>query len=84
MPQHTCDDKSILVQVMDWCRQATSPTLTPDLYRHMSSKNVARPFVANTKQTNAGMTWSNILLIIRNKTTASMEHKLDCALTKDT
>ena len=40
MPLDLTDDKSTLVQVMAWCRQATSHYLSlvdPDLCRHMVS-----------------------------------------------
>ena len=40
MPQNLTDDKSTLVQVMAWCRQAKAVTWTSvdqDLQRHMVS-----------------------------------------------
>ena len=44
------DDKSTLVQVMDWCRQATSHYLSQCWPRSMSSNGVTRPQWVNFKQ----------------------------------
>ena len=35
MSPDSADDKSTLVQIMAWCRQATLPNVDPDLGRHM-------------------------------------------------
>ena len=43
MPQDFTDDKSILVQVMAWCRQATSHYLSQCWPRSMSPHGVIRP-----------------------------------------
>ena len=42
-PQNLSDDKSILVQVMAWCRQATSHYLSQCWLRSMSPYGVTRP-----------------------------------------
>ena len=43
MPQNIIDDKSTLVQVMAWCRQATSHYLSQCWLRSMSPYDVIRP-----------------------------------------
>ena len=43
MPQDLTDDKSTLVQVMAWCRQATSHYLSQCWPRSMSPNGVTRP-----------------------------------------
>ena len=43
IPQDFTDDKSTLVQVMAWCRQATSPYLSECWPRSMSPNGVTRP-----------------------------------------
>ena len=43
MPQDLTDDKSILVQVMAWCHQATSHYLSQCWPRSMSPNGVTRP-----------------------------------------
>ena len=43
MPQNPSDDKSTLVQIMAWCRQATSHYLSQCWPRPMSSNGVTRP-----------------------------------------
>ena len=43
MPQDTTDDKSTLVQVMAWCRQATSHYLSQCWPRSMSPNGVTMP-----------------------------------------
>ena len=42
-PQNLIDDKSVLVQVMAWCRQATSHYLNQCRPRYMSPYGVTRP-----------------------------------------
>ena len=48
MPQDLTDDKSTLVQVMAWCRQAASHYLSQCLPRYMSPYGVPRPQWVNT------------------------------------
>ena len=48
MPQDLTDDKSTLVQVMAWCRQATSHYLGQWWTRSMSPDGVTRPQWVNT------------------------------------
>ena len=43
MPQDVTDDKSILVQVMAWCRQATGDYLSQCWPRYLSPHGVTRP-----------------------------------------
>ena len=43
MPQNTIDDKSALVQVIAWCRQAPSHYLSQCWHRFMSPCGVSRP-----------------------------------------
>ena len=43
MPQNTSDDKSTLVQVMAWCRQAASHYLSQCCPRSLSPYGVTRP-----------------------------------------
>ena len=47
MPQNLTDDKSILVQVMAWCHQATSRYLNQCWPRYMSPYGVTRPYWVN-------------------------------------
>ena len=51
MPQDLTDDKSTLVQVMDWCHQATSHYLSQCWLSPLSPYGVARPQWVNNKQT---------------------------------
>ena len=50
MPQDLTGDKSTLVQVMAWCRQATSHYLGQCWPRSISPYGVARPQWVNAKQ----------------------------------
>ena len=43
LPQNSTADKSTLVQVMVWCRQATSHYLSQCLFRSMPSYGITRP-----------------------------------------
>ena len=43
MPQHLTDHKSTLIQVMAWCRQATSHYLSQCWHRSMLPYDVTRP-----------------------------------------
>ena len=43
MPQHLTDDYSTLVQVIDWCRKATSHHLNQCRPRSMTPKGITRP-----------------------------------------
>ena len=47
-PQDLTDDKSTLVQIMAWCRQATSHYLSQCRPRSMSPNGVTRPQWVNT------------------------------------
>ena len=49
MPQDLTDDKSILVQVMAWCRQATSHYLSQCWLSSLSPYDIARPQWVNVK-----------------------------------
>ena len=51
MPQNSFDDKSILVQVMAWCHQATSHYLSQCWPRSMLPYGIARPQWVNLTQT---------------------------------
>ena len=55
MPLDLTDDKSTLVQVMAWCRQATSHYLSQGWPRSMSTNGVTRP------------QWVNVLLTVMLK-----------------
>ena len=48
MPQNLADDKSTLVQVMAWCRQATSHYLSQCWHRSMSPYGITRPQWVNS------------------------------------
>ena len=48
MPQDLTDDKSTLVQVMAWCRQATSHYLSQCWLSSLSPNGIARPQWVNT------------------------------------
>ena len=48
MPQYPSDDKSTLVQVMAWCRQAASHYLSQCCPRSLSPYGVTRPQWVNT------------------------------------
>ena len=57
MPQNTCDENWILVQVMAWCRQATSHYLNQCWPWSLSPNNVSRPkwvkpFLLNCSETH--------------------------------
>ena len=47
MPLNLTDDKSTLVQVMAWCRQATSHYLSQCWPRYMSPNGITRPQCVN-------------------------------------
>ena len=51
MPLDLTDDKSTLVQVMAWCRQATSHYLSQCWPRSMSPNGVTRPQWVNSSHT---------------------------------
>ena len=51
MPLDLTDDKSKLVQVMAWCRQATSHYLSQCWYRSMSPYGITRPQWVNMSTT---------------------------------
>ena len=57
MPQDLTDDESTLVQVMAWCRQATSHYLSQCLPRSLSPYGVTRPrwVNANTPNYHSGL-----------------------------
>ena len=61
MPQDLADDKSTLVQVMAWCRQAASHYLSQCWPRSMSPNDVTRPLWAND---NTWPFWSQNQLIM--------------------
>ena len=66
MPQNPSDDKSTLVQVMAWCRQAASHYLSQCCPRSLSPYGVTRPQWVNTVWCR--LLWSissQILTIIR-------------------
>ena len=52
MPQNPSNDKSTLVQVMAWCRQAASHYLSQCCPRSLSPYGVTRPQWVNTLQIN--------------------------------
>ena len=66
MPQDLTDDKSTLVQVMAWCRQATSHYLNQCWPRSPTSYGVTRPQWVNTGSGNGiawqhqAITWTNV------------------------
>ena len=51
MPRDLTDDKSTLVQVMAWCRQATSHYLSQCWHSSMSPYGITRPQWVNFKST---------------------------------
>ena len=53
MPQYFTGDKSTLVQVMAWCRQATSHYLCQCQPRSLSPYGVTKPQCVNAKDANA-------------------------------
>ena len=60
MPLDLSDDKSTLVQVMAWCRQATSHYPSQCWPRCMSPNGVTRPqWVKGDFCTKSGTTWSS-------------------------
>ena len=61
MPQNPSDDKSTLVQVMAWCRQATSHYLSQCCLRSLSPYGVTRPQWVKTK-------WANVRYPVRAAT----------------
>ena len=52
MPQHLTDHHSTLVQVMAWCRQATSPYLSQCWPRSLSPYDVVRPQLVKFRVTD--------------------------------
>ena len=68
MPWDLTDDKSTLVQVMAWCRQATSHYLSQCWHRSVSPYGVTRPEwvnkpLENNQQRNL-IHWSNVLPVL--------------------
>ena len=61
MPQDLTDDKSTLVQVMAWCRQATSRYLSQCWPRYLSPYGVSRPQWVNMTVSQ----WPNISWLTR-------------------
>ena len=55
MPQDLTDDKSTLVQVMAWCRQATSHYLSQCWFSSLLPYGVARPKWVKFKSTSCGI-----------------------------
>ena len=64
MPQDLTDDKSILVQVMAWCRQATSHYLSQCWLSLLSPYGVARPQWVNGITVLAPYLWVTSLQLI--------------------
>ena len=70
MPQNPSDDKSTLVQVMAWCRQATSHYLSQCCPRSLSPFGVTRPQCVNIviffvwNWTNAMNIWSVLWILM--------------------
>ena len=62
MPQNLSDDKSTLVQVMAWCRQATSHYLNQCCPRPLSPYGVTRPQWVNAS--SPGATYMRYWVII--------------------
>ena len=60
MPQDLTDDKSTLVQLMAWCRQATSHYLSQCWLRCMSPNGVTRPQWVNTEPSSPTFTIGNM------------------------
>ena len=70
MPQDLTDDKSTLVQVMAWCRQATSPYLSQCWRSSLSPYGIDRPQWVNSLATGGfGSTFESAVseLILQNK-----------------
>ena len=64
MPQDLTDDKSTLVQVMAWCRQATSHYLSQCWPRSVSPYGITRPqWVKRLKTTVSTIGYWSVLLI---------------------
>ena len=59
MPRNITDDKSTLVQVMAWCRQATSHYLGQFWPKSMSPHGVIRPQRVNSH--HAELSWENMM-----------------------
>ena len=57
MPLHLIDDKSTLVQVMAWCRQATSHYLSQCWPRSRSPYGVTRPQWVNKDEEVSSLSW---------------------------
>ena len=74
MPQDLTDDKSTLVQVMAWCRQATSHYLRQCWFSSLSPSSVARP------QCDLSLTRRTRSCVIRNWT-FPIDMKFDKQLT---
>ena len=58
------DDQSTLVQVMAWCRQATSHYLSQCWPRSLSPYGVTRPQWVNPSGTDIGISWSSKVCIM--------------------
>ena len=59
MPQDLTDDKSTVVQVMAWCRQATSLYLNQCWPRSPTPYSVTRPQWVNSTSAGTGILWEN-------------------------
>ena len=68
MPQDLTDDKSTLVQVMAWCRQATSHYLSQCWLSPLSPNGVARPQWVNDIPVQEYFHVDNVPPICRKKT----------------
>ena len=77
MPQDLTDDKSTLVQVMAWCRQATIHSLSQCWPRSMSPNGVTRPQWVKRDDNNTNV--MNFWYFIFYDTLASHAYgRLDC------
>ena len=73
MPQNLTNEKSALVQVMAWCRQATSHYLTQYWSRFMSKYGITRPQRVNSL-------WPNDA-IWRHRSGSTLAQVMACCLT---
>ena len=75
------DDQSILVQVMAWCRQATSHYLSQCWLRSLSPSGVTRPQCVNSLWPSDAMLWRTARSTLIPVMTAPRRDLTQCSLT---
>ena len=80
MPQNTFDDKSTLVGVMAWCRQATSHYLSQCWPRSLSPYGITRPQWVKAYTWYLFRTLEHDIFDHRNESASSQRDELTCRI----